>query len=259
MNTNERCGLDKEILDDLRHQPALLGFGRLADDRRKIQLAFGESLKRRGCDSSESIGVHLLDYTVLDDLFGKVMGVHLSQHSFKLVGWKDIAEHVEYLAGSLWIKIVFDAFQALEQLVQNATLSRVGRDEVEDEAILFLTVAMDAAHALFEPDRVPRDVVVDHEPAELKIDAFTRGLSGNKYLALFLELALSVDARARGVSVSDLHLAVNLRNAQAPLAQLAERPAIFAVADKVVERIFVLREDQKLHLGIGEDSVLGDD
>ena len=57
-------------------------------------------------------------------------------------------------------------------------------DEVEDEAVLLLAVAVDAAHALLQPHRVPGDVVVDHQPAELQVDAFARGLGGHQHLGL---------------------------------------------------------------------------
>ena len=61
--------------------------------------------------------------------------------------------------------------------------------------------------------------------------------------------------RARRVAVADLHAAVDLRDGQAPLAQLAERPAVFAVAGEVVERVLVLGEDEQLHLRVVEDAV----
>ena len=149
-----------------------------------------------------------------------------------------------------------NALEALEELVQHAAFAGVRRDEVEDEAVLLLAVAVDAAHALLEPHRIPRDVVVDHEPAELEVDAFAGGLGGDKHLAVFAELALGVDADAGRVAVADLHAAVNLRDGQAPLAQLAERAAVFAVAGEIIERVLVLGEDQQLHLRVGEDAVL---
>ena len=59
---------------------------------------------------------------------------------------------------------------------------------------MLLAVAVDAAHPLLQAHRVPRDVVVDHEPAELEVDAFAGGLGGDQDLALLAELALGVDA-----------------------------------------------------------------
>ncbi len=117
---------------------------------------------------------------------------------------------------------------ALEELLQHPAFAGVGGDEVEDEAVLLLAVAVDAAHALLQPDGVPGDVVVDHEPAELEVDAFAGGLGGDQHLgASSRKLALGVDARAGRVAVADLHAAVDLRDGQAPLDELAEgRPSL---------------------------------
>ena len=110
--------------------------------------------------------------------------------------------------------------------MQDAPFAGVRRDEVEDQAVLLLAVAVDAAHALLQPDGVPGDVVVDHQPAELQVDAFAGGFGGDQDLAVFPELALGVDAGARRVAVADLHAAVDLRDGQPPLAKLPERPAV---------------------------------
>ena len=117
---------------------------------------------------------------------------------------------------------------ALEELLEHAALAGVRRHEIEDQAVLFLAVTVDAAHALLQPHRVPRDVVVDHQPAELQVDAFARGFGGDEDLAGLAELALGVDAGAGRVAVADLHAAVNLRHGQAPFAQLcrAGRPSL---------------------------------
>jgi len=44
---------------------------------------------------------------------------------------------------------------------------------------------VNAAHPLLKADRVPRDVVIDHQPAELEVDAFARGFRGDKHLTGF--------------------------------------------------------------------------
>ena len=59
------------------------------------------------------------------------------------------------------------------------------------------------------------------------------------------------------VAVADLHAAVDLGERQAPLAQLAERAAVLAVAGQVIERVLVLGEDEQLHLRVVEDALLG--
>ena len=122
---------------------------------------------------------------------------------------------------------------------------------------MFLAVAVDAADPLLQPDGVPGDVVVDHQPAELQVDAFAGRLGGDEHLGRLAELALGVDARSRRVAVADLHAAVDLGDGQAPLAELAERAAVAAVAGEVVERVLVLGEDEQLHLRVGEEAVFG--
>jgi len=54
-------------------------------------------------------------------------------------------------------------------------LDGVGSDEVEDQAVLALAVAVDASHPLLQAVRVPRDIVVEEDVANLKVDAFAGG------------------------------------------------------------------------------------
>ena len=58
--------------------------------------------------------------------------------------------------------------QPFEQL----PLDCVGGAEVEDVAVVLLADPVHPAHPLLKPDRVPRQVVVDHQVAELKVDPF---------------------------------------------------------------------------------------
>ena len=108
---------------------------------------------------------------------------------------------------------------------------------------------MDASHALLQPHRVPGDVVVDHEPAELEVDALPCCLGRHQHLGRLPEGPLGIDAGAGGVAVADLHAAVDLGDGEAPG---------FELADQVVEGVLVLGEDQELHLGVAEDPLLGD-
>ena len=93
---------------------------------------------------------------------------------------KDLAHHVE---DRVVIQRVADLLKLFEQPLQNATFNGVGRDEVEDEAILPLPVAVDSPHPLFQPHGVPRDVVIHHQPAELKVDALAGGFGRDEHLA----------------------------------------------------------------------------
>ena len=136
---------------------------------------------------------------------------------------------------------------ALEELFEDPALARVGCDEIEDEAVLLLAVTVDTAHALLKANRVPGNVVIDHQPAELKVDAFSRGLRGDEHLARLAEFALRVDSGAGRVAVPDLHAAMNLGDGQAPFAQFARVVYRPGRRHQKIESVFVLGEKQKLH------------
>ena len=68
---------------------------------------------------------------------------------------------------------------------------------------------MDATHPLFESIGVPRNIGVNHVPAELEVDAFTSRFSCNENLGVLAELLLGIDSGAGCISVTNLHPAVN--------------------------------------------------
>ena len=90
------------------------------------------------------------------------MRVHVAHHLLQLVGREYLSEDIEHLARALGVEIVFDLLDALEQFFQDPALTGVCGDEIEDEAIEFLAIAVNPAHALLKADRIPRDVVIDH-------------------------------------------------------------------------------------------------
>ena len=53
-------------------------------------------------------------------------------------------------------------------------------DEVPEMADLRLADAVDAAEALFEAVRIPRQVVVDHQVGVLEVHAFAGGIGGDQ-------------------------------------------------------------------------------
>ena len=96
---------------------------------------------------------------------------------------------------------------------------------------------MDATHTLLEPIRVPRDVVVKEDVANLKVDALAGGLGCDKNLDLALpELLLRVDSSAGFVARARLHSAVDATNSEAPL---------FKLLYQVVESVLELREEKQ--------------
>ena len=52
-------------------------------------------------------------------------------------------------------------------------------DEIESVDVPLLPDAMDAPEPLLQPGRVPGQVVIDHQPAELEVDPFAGRLGGD--------------------------------------------------------------------------------
>ncbi len=120
---------------------------------------------------------------------------------------EETAHHVEDLVGT---ELLADRLELVEQRLEHPALARAGGDEVDDDhGIVLLAVAVDAAHALFQPGRVPGDVVVHHEPAELQVDPLAGSVGGYQVggPALF------------GRPAEQLDLALPLRVSQAAVDQ----------------------------------------
>ena len=85
-----------------------------------------------------------------------------------------------------------DAFKELEFFLQQFVHARVGFvatiNEVHHDDVVFLPVAVAAADALLNALRVPRQVVVDDERAELQVDAFCARFGGNHDGAALFEM-----------------------------------------------------------------------
>jgi hypothetical protein len=114
-------------------------------------------------------------------------------------------------------------------------LAGLGVEHVEDVTIPLLAVAVDAPHALFQAVGVPRQVVVDHQAAELEVEALAGGVGGNHHLHFVPEAALLVDA---GLEV---HLAVDDGTGEAPLPEPVLQGA---------QGVFEFGEDQELLVGV---------
>ena len=89
---------------------------------------------------------------------------------------EDLAEDVEDAA---FEGLALD-FELFEQAVIDIALAGFLGDEVPEVADLLLADAVDAAEALFEAVRVPRQVVVDHQVGVLEVHAFTGGIGGDQ-------------------------------------------------------------------------------
>ena len=158
---------------------------------------------------------------------------------------QDFADYVEHC---VVVKGVADLLQLVQQSLEHPSLNGVGRYEVEDEAIALLAVAVDAAHALFEPVRIPRDVVVEEDVAALKVDALPSRLSGDQHLdGTFAELLFGIEPAPRFVARAGLHAAVDAADAEAPSLQ---------VFHQVVKGVLELSEEQQPLIGPIEEPLL---
>ncbi len=98
-------------------------------------------------------------------------GLDAAQHF--VGGTEDAVEEVELLGEQL-----VDAAVGLVALVE----------EVDDDDVVLLPVAVAAADALLDALRVPRQVVVDDQRAELQVDAFGRRLGGDHHGGIVAEM-----------------------------------------------------------------------
>jgi hypothetical protein len=75
-------------------------------------------------------------------------------------------------------------FQLLEQALENVALARFGSHHVPQVADLGLADTVDAAEALLQAVRVPRQVVVDHQVGVLQVHAFAGRVGGHSTRAV---------------------------------------------------------------------------
>src|SRR2546425_12164359 len=81
---------------------------------------------------------------------------------------ENLADHVK---DRVILKGITNLFQLFEETLEHPAFDGVGGNEVKDEAVLALAVAMDAAHPLFKAVGVPRDVIIEEHMAALEVDA----------------------------------------------------------------------------------------
>ena len=236
--------LTQEASDRLRHDTPLLRPRAPLDQHLEVELLAREPLQRVLADGAELVLVDVAQQAVFEIGIAEAPGVVVAQHALDVGGGQNFAHDVE---DRIVVQRVADLLELFKQPLENAALNRVGRDEVEDQAVLALAVAVDAAHPLLQPVRVPRDVVVEQDVADLKVDAFAGGLGGDQNLdRAFAELLLGVQARARLVARARLHAAVDAADAEAPGLQSV---------DEIVQRVLELGEEKQALIGMVEEAL----
>src|SRR5207249_2187585 len=96
---------------------------------------------------------------------------------------------------------------------------------------------MDAPHALFQAIRVPGDIIVDHQVAELEVDTLTGCFGSKADLGRFVKPLGSLTSKYR------VHPAMNLASRIPPLLQ---------VAAQVLQRVAMLGEDQQFASSVSQ-------
>src|SRR5579885_2842890 len=87
---------------------------------------------------------------------------------------KQPSDHVEDLVG---VELLADFFELVEESLEHPTLAGAAGNQIDDAHLVGLFIAMDSAHPLLKPRRIPWDVVIDHQPAgALQVDAFGGGI-----------------------------------------------------------------------------------
>ena len=146
------------------------------------------------------------------------------------------ADDVEDLVGT---QLPADRLQLVEQHLQHAALASAGGDEVDDHHVAPLAVAVDAPQALFQARGIPGNVVVDHQPAELQVDAFPGRVGGDE------------ETGAVGVAEPlDRRFAFRPRHAAVNRDDPSRVPEALQAPDQVLDRVAVLAEDQPLVAGV---------
>ena len=221
-------------LDVTRHEPPLFRFQIRPREGREVHVRPRQGDTGRVLVTPKQFRVDLLDYVEIVVEAPRLVR-HFTEHvrEVDLVQGKHFADDVEHPVperGPHPVQFAQKPFQDAA-LYDRLPILRGNRDEVERVHVSRLSDAVDTAQALLETGRVPGQVVVDHQVAELKVDPLARRLGRHAYLAARPEILLGLPALAR------VHPAVDLAGRVTPR---------FDVLPQMVQRIPVLGEDQEL-------------
>src|SRR5262249_37067946 len=140
VDTRDRTRGSEEVLDDLWDEPTFAGLGRFPHQSPKVQLSLGETLQRRGRDFPKALRIAVADDPRLKVRQVHPPEIHVAKQLLQQVGRKYLAYHVEHLIRS---ELAPDLEEALEQLGEDSPLAGVDGNEVEDQAVVLLAVAVD--------------------------------------------------------------------------------------------------------------------
>ena len=235
----------QEAGDGFGDDAALLSLGPPLDQHLQVEPLGGQTLQGVLADGPEPALVHVMEETVFEVGVAQVAGVVVAQHPLDLRGGQYLTDDVE---DGVVVQGVANLLELVEKALKDAALDGVSGHEVEDQAILGLTITVDAAHPLFEAVGVPGDVVVEQDVAALEVDALASRLGRDEDLDRpIAELLFGVQPGAGVVPRADPHAAVDTADAEAPLDQLG---------DEVVERVLELGEKEEPLVRVVEETLL---
>ena len=237
--------LAEESRDGLRDNTPLLGLRSSLDQHLEVELLTCQPLQSVLADGAELASHRHPGAAVLRGRHRPASRVVVAQDTLDVRRRQDFANNVEH---RVVIQRIANLLQLLMEALQHTALDGVGRHEIEDEAVLALSIAVDSPHPLLEPVRIPGNVVVEQDVAHLEVDALARRFSGDENLDLtFSKLLLSVKARAGLITGTRLHPTVNAADAEAPGRQPLH---------EVVQSVFKLREEEQALIRVIEEAFL---
>src|SRR5260221_4502151 len=127
--------LAQETSDSLRHNPLLLCPRASLDQHFKIELLAGQALQRVLTDRPELLLVDIAEEALFEVGIPEVSRVVVAQHTLDVGSGQDLSDDVE---DCIVIQRVADLLELVEQPLKNMTLNCVGRNEIEDQAVLAL-------------------------------------------------------------------------------------------------------------------------
>src|SRR5262249_6881308 len=143
-----------------------------------------------------------------------VPGIVFAQDALNMRRWQDLPNHIKH---GVVVQGITDFLELIKQTLQHTTLDGIGSHKIEDQTIALLAIAVNAAHALLKPIRIPGDVIVEQDVAALEVDPFASRLRGHQDLnSAISELLLGEQPRAWVVAGAWPHAAMDGADAEAP-------------------------------------------
>ena len=142
----------------------------------------------------------------------------------------ELAEHVEHLAAERLARLL----QLFEELAIDIALAGLLGHQIPEVAHFGLADAVNAAEALLEAVRVPRQIVVDHQVRALEVDAFAGGIGGQQHLHF-------------GSCLKDSCAFIRSSRPMPPwiMTTASLRPSRVVMRLEVVQRVAVLGEEER--------------